>query len=212
MLSANYSEFSSVSILLLCIHVVRKLQRFYIRQKFPSLCMLSAKFSDIASASSFLLCVYCPQNNSDITSSVFFPFCLFCLQNVATFHTSIISFFAYIVRIIKRRFIRQQFPSLYMLSANHSEFSSVSSFPLCICCPQITAILHPLAVSFFVYVVRKIQRYCISLQFASLPILSAKCCQILSVISFFPLPILYAKCSDIYLSVVSLFVYAVRTS
>jgi len=43
-----------------------------------------------------------------------------------------------------------------MLSANYSEFSSVSILLLFICGPQITAILHPLEVSFFVYVVRKI--------------------------------------------------------
>jgi len=53
-------------------------------------------------------------------------------------------------------FIRHKFPSLYMLSANYSDFSSVSNLLLCVCCPLNAAILHPLAVSFFVYIVRKI--------------------------------------------------------
>jgi len=75
-----------------------------------------------------------------------------------------------------------------MLSANYSDFTSASSFLLCVCCPQNSAILHQSIICFFAYIVRKMLPNFICHKFLSLPIL-------------------YAKCSDIYLSVVSLFVY-----
>ena len=123
--------------------------------------------------SSFLLSLYCPQNAAILHPPVVsffvhivrkmqrylfvssFPLCLYCPQNAAIFHPSVVCFFAYIVRIIQRRFMLHLFPSLCMLSAKCSDFTSASSFILCIYCPQNAANFHPSVVSFFVYIVRK---------------------------------------------------------
>ena len=136
-------------------YVVRKLQRIFIRQYFASLCMLSAKCSDFTSASSFLLCVYCP-------------------QNVAMFYALIVYFFVYIVRKMQRYLFVSSFRHCLNSQLNKAIFQPVSSFLLCICCPQTAAIIHLIAVSFFVYIVRKKAAILLRRYFPFLSLLFAK--------------------------------------
>jgi len=175
MLSANYSDFSSISILLLCI-----------------CCPLNAAIFHPPEVSFF---VYIVRKIAAILHPLAVSFFVYIVRKIAAIlHPLAVSFFVYIVRKIAAILLRRFFPFLsilssnwsdvsyfhnfrlclycphntatfhtavvsfflYMLSANYSDFTSARSFLLCVCCPQNSAILHPLAVSFFVFIVRKI--------------------------------------------------------